>query len=90
MILVIGRVKTHAERRARLIDMGQRVARTSREEPGCASYRLYEDSATPTTSAGAELHLRESQQPTLGRVPLTAAKQAICTRGGLRDRTVKL
>jgi quinol monooxygenase YgiN len=44
MIVVIGRVKTDAERRDRLIAVGQRVARASREEPGCTSYRLYEDS----------------------------------------------
>src|SRR5665213_744809 len=47
MIVVIERVKTDAERRERLIDVGQRVALASREEPGCASYRLYEDSERP-------------------------------------------
>lgn len=47
MIVVIGRVKTDAERRDRLIDVGQRVARASREEPGCTSYRLYEDIERP-------------------------------------------
>jgi quinol monooxygenase YgiN len=47
MIVVIGRVKTDAERRDRLIVVGQRVAQASREEPGCASYRLYEDSERP-------------------------------------------
>lgn len=47
MIVVIGRVTTDAERRDRLIDMGQRVARASREEAGCVSYRLYEDTERP-------------------------------------------
>ena len=47
MIVVIGRVKTDAERRERLIDVGQRVAQASRAEPGCASYRLYEDTERP-------------------------------------------
>jgi quinol monooxygenase YgiN len=47
MIVVIGRVKTDSERRDRLIDVGQRVAQASREEPGCTSYRLYEDSERP-------------------------------------------
>ncbi len=55
MIVVIGRVKTDAERRDRLIDMGQRVARASREEPGCTSYRLYEDSERPNEFAFIEV-----------------------------------
>jgi quinol monooxygenase YgiN len=47
MIVVIGRVKTDAERRERLIEVGQRVAQASREEPNCVSYRLYEDTERP-------------------------------------------
>ena len=47
MIVVVGRVKTDAERRERLIEVGQRVAQASREEPGCVSYRLYEDTERP-------------------------------------------
>jgi quinol monooxygenase YgiN len=46
MIVVIGRVRTDPERRAQLIDLGQRVARASREEAGCLGYRLYEDTET--------------------------------------------
>jgi quinol monooxygenase YgiN len=55
MIVVIGRVKTNAERRERLIDVGQRVAHASREEPGCASYRLYEDTERPNEFAFVEV-----------------------------------
>jgi quinol monooxygenase YgiN len=47
MIVVIGRVRTDAKRRDRLIDLGRRVAQASREEAGCTSYRLYEDSEHP-------------------------------------------
>ncbi len=43
MIVVVGRVRTDAQRRARLIEIGQRVAQASRAEPGCISYRLHED-----------------------------------------------
>jgi quinol monooxygenase YgiN len=44
MVLAIGRVRTDTDRRAELVRIGQRVARASREEPGCISYRVYEDS----------------------------------------------
>ena len=43
MIVVVGRVVTDADRRADLIRIGQTVAAASREEDGCISYRLYED-----------------------------------------------
>lgn len=43
MIVVIGRVRSDAEKREALIEVGQTVAAASREEPGCISYRLYED-----------------------------------------------
>jgi len=43
MIVVVGRVKTDADRRNELIRVAQAVARASREEDGCASYRIYED-----------------------------------------------
>jgi quinol monooxygenase YgiN len=43
MIIVVGRVKTDADRRAALIGVGQAVAAASRAEAGCMSYRLYED-----------------------------------------------
>jgi quinol monooxygenase YgiN len=43
MIVVVGRVQTDEGRRDALIQAGQAVAATSREEPGCISYRLYED-----------------------------------------------
>ena len=46
MIVVVGRVRTDAERREQLIQIGQAVAAASREEPGCISYRLYEDTET--------------------------------------------
>jgi quinol monooxygenase YgiN len=43
MIVVVGRVVTDAGRREDLKRIGQAVARASREEDGCLSYRLYED-----------------------------------------------
>ncbi len=43
MIVVVGRVRTDAERREQLIKLGQTVAAASRQEPGCISYRVYED-----------------------------------------------
>jgi quinol monooxygenase YgiN len=43
MIVVVGRVQTDADRRDALVRIGQAVARASREETGCISYRLYED-----------------------------------------------
>ncbi len=43
MIVVVGRVRTDARRRAELIRVAQAVVRASREDPGCISYRFYED-----------------------------------------------
>jgi quinol monooxygenase YgiN len=43
MIVVVGRVRTDAEKREELIRIGQAVAAASRAEAGCISYRLYED-----------------------------------------------
>jgi|SRR5438270_7321143 len=43
MILVIGRVRTDAEKRDALVRVGQTVAAASRAEEGCISYRVYED-----------------------------------------------
>jgi quinol monooxygenase YgiN len=43
MIVVVGRVVTDAERRADLVRVGQTVAAASRLEPGCMSYRIYQD-----------------------------------------------
>jgi quinol monooxygenase YgiN len=47
MIVVVGRVESDAERRDALIAAGQKVAGSSRQEPGCISYRLYEDTEQP-------------------------------------------
>ncbi len=44
MIVVVGRVVTDAPRRDELIRIAQAVARASRAEEGCLSYRIYEDS----------------------------------------------
>lgn len=46
MIVVVGRVQTDAGKRAELVRIGQAVAAASRLEPGCISYRLYEDTET--------------------------------------------
>jgi quinol monooxygenase YgiN len=43
MIVVVGRVRTDPDKRDALVRVGQAVAATSRAEPGCISYRLYED-----------------------------------------------
>jgi quinol monooxygenase YgiN len=43
MIVVVGRVVTDAARREDLKRIAQAVARASRAEEGCLSYRVYED-----------------------------------------------
>lgn len=43
MIVVVGRVRTDAEKRGELVRVGQAVAAASRMEPGCISYRVYQD-----------------------------------------------
>jgi quinol monooxygenase YgiN len=43
MIVVVGRVRSQPDKRAELIRLGQAVAASSRTDPGCLSYRLYED-----------------------------------------------
>jgi quinol monooxygenase YgiN len=43
MIVVVGRVQTDADRRDALVRIGQAVSEASREETGCISYRLYQD-----------------------------------------------
>ena len=43
MIVVVGRVRTDADKRDELIRIAQAVAVASREESGCISYRIYED-----------------------------------------------
>src|SRR5690349_21224034 len=43
MIVVVGRVKTDAGRRDDLIRIGQTVAAASRQEPGCISYQVCQD-----------------------------------------------
>jgi quinol monooxygenase YgiN len=47
MIVVVGRVQSDPEKRDALIRIGQAVAKASREEPGCISYRVYEDTELP-------------------------------------------
>ncbi len=43
MIVVVGRVRSDADRRTGLIGVALAVARASREEDGCLGYRFYED-----------------------------------------------
>jgi quinol monooxygenase YgiN len=43
MIVVVGRVRTDADKRESLVAIGQAVAAASRKEAGCVSYRVYED-----------------------------------------------
>ena len=47
MIVVVGRVTSDAEKRGELIEVAQAVARASRGEAGCISYRFYEDTEKP-------------------------------------------
>jgi quinol monooxygenase YgiN len=43
MIVVVGRVRTDADKRDALVRIGQAVAAASRKETRCNNYRLYED-----------------------------------------------
>src|SRR4030081_3005944 len=43
MIVVVGRVSPKPGSRAAFVRVGQTVAAASRLEPGCMSYRLYQD-----------------------------------------------
>ena len=45
MIVVVGRVKSDADKRGELVRIGQALAAASRAEQGCISYRVYEDTA---------------------------------------------
>jgi quinol monooxygenase YgiN len=47
MIVVVGRVRTDTERREDLMRIGRAVAEASRTEPGCITYRIYEDIEVP-------------------------------------------
>ena len=47
MIVVVGRVSTDAAKRDQLIAVAQKVAAASREEAGCISYRVHEDTEQP-------------------------------------------
>jgi len=43
MIVVVGRVRTNAEKRAELVQIARTVVTASRQDEGCISYRFYED-----------------------------------------------
>ena len=62
MIVVVGRVRTGAEKRAEFLRIGQAVAVASRQEAGCIGYRLYEDTEVEHdfVSRRARLHTIES------------------------------
>jgi quinol monooxygenase YgiN len=47
MIVVVGRVRTDEGKREDLIRVAQAVAAASRAEPGCITYRIYEDVEIP-------------------------------------------
>jgi quinol monooxygenase YgiN len=47
MIVVVGRVRTDDEKRERMLEVAQTVARASRAEAGCINYRVYEDTEEP-------------------------------------------
>ena len=47
MIVVVGRVKTDAEKREELIRVAQKVASASRAEGGCVRYGIFEDTENP-------------------------------------------
>jgi quinol monooxygenase YgiN len=69
MIVVVGRVRTDAERRARLIEVGQRVAIASRREAGCISYALHQD----TEDENAFVFVEEWENETALRQHFTTA-----------------
>ena len=48
MIVVVGRVKTDAGKRADLVRIGQAGAAASREEDGCINYAIYGDTESDT------------------------------------------
>ncbi len=48
LIVVTGRVQVPAEARERFIDLATEMCRSSREERGCRSYRVYADLEQPT------------------------------------------
>lgn len=43
MIVVVGRVRTDAEKRGELVRLAQALVTASRRDEGCISYRFYED-----------------------------------------------
>ena len=47
MIVVVGRVSTDSSKRDQLLEVAHKVAAASREEPGCSSYRIFEDTEQP-------------------------------------------
>jgi quinol monooxygenase YgiN len=47
MIVVVGRVSTDTAKRAQLLEVAHKVAAASREEAGCTSYRIFEDTERP-------------------------------------------
>jgi len=47
MIVVVGKVRTDAERRDELVRVGEAVAAASREEAGCHDYRIFQDTTDP-------------------------------------------
>jgi quinol monooxygenase YgiN len=47
MIVVVGKIRTDAERREDLVRVGQAMAQASRAEAGCIDYRLHGDTEDP-------------------------------------------
>ena len=47
MIVVVGKVRTDAERRDELVRVGETMAAASRAESGCIDYRLYASTEDP-------------------------------------------
>jgi quinol monooxygenase YgiN len=43
MIVVIGRIRTDAQRREEFVCLGRTLVAASRAEPGCVHYALYEE-----------------------------------------------
>ena len=44
MIVVVGRVRAHPDKRSEFVRIGQALVAGSRTDAGCISYHLYEDS----------------------------------------------
>ena len=84
MIVVVGRVKTDAEKRAALIQIAQKVATASRAEAGCISYRICQDTESAEDFVFVEEWESEEALQTHFRTPHIAEFHGLDHLGGRR------